>query len=45
MLPPQSEPFQKWKVNEVVSEGSFGMYLKLFGPVMARIHPCISGGG
>ncbi|WP_087502332.1 phage terminase large subunit [Pseudomonas sp. SID14000] len=33
---------KKWKVNEVVIEGNFGdgMYLKLFGPVMARIHPC-----
>lgn len=33
---------KKWKVNEVVIEGNFGdgMYLKLFSPVMTRIHPC-----
>jgi len=33
----QSEPFRKWGVDE----GNFGgsMYLKLFGPVMVRIHP------
>lgn len=33
---------KKWKVNEVVIEGNFGdgMYLKLFSPVMAKIHPC-----
>lgn len=33
---------KKWKVNEVVIEGNFGdgMYLKLFSPVMAKIHRC-----
>ncbi|EDW9662065.1 phage terminase large subunit [Salmonella enterica subsp. enterica serovar Newport] len=32
---------RKWKVNEYVIEGNFGdgMYLKLFEPVAARIHP------
>ena len=31
----------KWKVNEYVIEGNFGdgMYLELFKPVAARIHP------
>lgn len=33
---------KKHKVNEVVIEGNFGdgMYVKLFSPVMTRIHPC-----
>ncbi|MDL5596024.1 phage terminase large subunit [Bacillus subtilis] len=33
---------KKWKVNEVVIEGNFGdgMYLKLFSPVMAKVHRC-----
>lgn len=33
---------KKWKVNEVVIEGNFGdgMYLKLFSPVMTKIHRC-----
>lgn len=32
---------RKWKVNEYVIEGNFGdgMYLELFKPVAARIHP------
>lgn len=32
---------RKWKVNEFVIEGNFGdgMYLELFKPVAARIHP------
>ena len=32
---------RKWKVNEYVLEGNFGdgMYLELFKPVAARIHP------
>lgn len=32
---------RKWKVNEYVIEGNFGdgMYLELFKPVSARIHP------
>lgn len=32
---------RKWKVNEYVVEGNFGdgMYLELFKPVAARIHP------
>lgn len=32
---------KKWRVNEYVIEGNFGdgMYLKLFEPVAARIHP------
>ncbi len=32
---------RKWKVNEYVIEGNFGdgMYLELFKPVVARIHP------
>lgn len=31
---------KKWSVNEVVIEGNFGdgMYLKLFSPVMTRVH-------
>lgn len=31
---------KKWKVNEVVIEGNFGdgMYLKLFSPVMTKVH-------
>lgn len=34
---------KQWKVNEVVIEGNFGdgMYLKLFEPVVARVHPCL----
>lgn len=34
---------KKWKVNEVVIEGNFGdgMYLKLFSPVMAKVHRCL----
>lgn len=33
---------KKWKVNEVVIEGNFGdgMYLKLFSPVMTKVHRC-----
>lgn len=33
---------KKWKVNEVVIEGNFGdgMYLKLFTPVMTKVHRC-----
>lgn len=33
---------KRWKVNEVLVEGNFGdgMYLKVFSPVLARIHPC-----
>ncbi|WP_337056777.1 phage terminase large subunit [Pseudomonas sp. USHLN015] len=33
---------KKWKVNEVVIEGNFGdgMYLKLFSPVMTKVHHC-----
>lgn len=33
---------KKWKVNEVVIEGNFGdgMYLKLFSPVMSKVHRC-----
>lgn len=32
---------RKWKINEYVIEGNFGdgMYLELFKPVAARIHP------
>lgn len=32
---------RKWKINEYVIEGNFGdgMYLELFKPVSARIHP------
>lgn len=32
---------RKWKVNEYVIEGNFGdgMYLELFKPVAARVHP------
>lgn len=32
---------RKWKVNEYVIEGNFGdgMYLELFKPIAARIHP------
>jgi hypothetical protein len=33
---------KRFKVNEVVIEGNFGdgMYLKLFSPVMTKVHPC-----